>query len=49
MERELESLIAIKKLPRLVEKDFQVMYLGRSVWTILSESFVCGWNLLRDR
>lgn len=37
MERELASLIAIKKLPWLVGKDFQVMYQGRPIWTILSK------------
>lgn len=37
MERDLETLIAIKKLPWLVGKDFQVIYQGKSVWTILSE------------
>jgi hypothetical protein len=42
MERELESLIAIKKLPWLVEKDFQVIYQGRPIWTILSELHADG-------
>ncbi|GAQ83241.1 hypothetical protein KFL_001400240 [Klebsormidium nitens] len=37
MERELETLIAIKGLPWLVGKDFQVIYEGRPVQTILSE------------
>jgi hypothetical protein len=37
MERELGTLLAIKKLPWLLGKDFQVMYQGHPVWTILIE------------
>jgi hypothetical protein len=36
MEPELETLIAIKKLPWLVGKEFLVLFKGRGVWTALT-------------
>lgn len=37
MEPELETLIAIKKAPWLVGKEFLVPYEGKAVWTILTQ------------